>query len=73
MALEYTQLYPVDTAIIEHGISIMSFHTKYWNLLGDTLRDEMEIDINCPQLRDWDPGPTIALFSDGRRARDPRE
>ena len=72
MALEYTQLYPVDTAIIEHGISIMSFHTKYRNL-GDTLRDEMEIDINCPQLRDWDPGPALALFKAGRRARDHRE
>ena len=71
VALEYTQLYPVDTAIVERGFSIMNFHkTKNRNLLGDTLRDEMEIDINCPQLRDWNPGPALSLFKSGRRARD---
>ena len=39
--------------------------------MGDMLKDEMEVDINCPALAEWDPRPAAALVL-FLRARDPR-
>ena len=39
--------------------------------MGDMLKDEMEVDINCPALAEWDPRPAAALVL-FLRARDPQ-
>ena len=42
--------------------------------MGDMLKDEMEVDINCPALAEWDPRPAAALvlFLRARDQRDPQ-
>ena len=70
--LSITQVLPVDTSTIERHVSKMNLHkTAQRTRMGDMLKDEMEVDINCPALAEWDPRPAAALVL-FLRARDPR-
>ena len=70
--LSITQVLPVDTSTIERHVSKMNLHkTAQRTRMGDMLKDEMEVDINCPALAEWDPRPAAALVP-SLRARDPQ-
>ena len=68
--LSITQVLPVDTSTIERHVS-NRFAQAQRTRMGDMLKDEMEVDINCPALAEWDPRPAAALVL-FLRARDPQ-